>query len=70
MLAGLRILDHFHIVAKMNKALDAVRAAEPRRITQEGHEQLLKKSRWCILKRKGNLASQQKLRLRDLLHNP
>ena len=64
---ALHILDRFHIVAKMNKALDEVRAAESRRIAQEGHEPLLKKSRWCILKRKENLSSQQKVRLRDLL---
>jgi transposase len=28
---------------------------------------LLKKSRWCVLKRKENLTAQQKFRLRDLL---
>src|SRR5665811_1745558 len=36
-------------------------------MAQEGHEPLLKKSRWCVLKRKENLTSQQKFRLRDLL---
>jgi transposase len=51
----------------MNKALDEVRAAESRKMAQEGHEPLLKKSRWCVLKRKENLTSQQKFRLRDLL---
>ena len=60
-------LDRFHIVAKMNKALDEVRAAETRRMAQDGHAPLLKKSRWCVLKRKENLTSQQKFRLRDLL---
>jgi transposase len=64
---ALHILDRFHIVAKMNKALDEVRAAESRKMAQEGHEPLLKKSRWCVLKRKQNLTSQQKIRLRDLL---
>ncbi len=64
---ALHILDRFHIVAKMNEALDDVRAAESRKMAQEGHEPLLKKSRWCILKRKANLTSQQKFRLRDLL---
>ena len=64
---ALHILDRFHIVAKMNKALDEVRAAESRKMPQEGHEPLLKKSRWCVLKRKENLTSQQKIRLRDLL---
>ena len=64
---ALHILDRFHIVAKMNAALDDVRAAESRKMAQDGHELLLKKSRWCILKRKANLTSQQKFRLRDLL---
>lgn len=64
---ALHILDRFHIVAKMNKALDEVRAAESRKMAQEGHEPLLKKSRWCVLKRKANLTAQQKFRLRDLL---
>ncbi len=36
-------------------------------MAQEGHEPLLKKSRWCVLKRKENLTSSQKIRLRDLL---
>lgn len=64
---ALHILDRFHIVAKMNDALDEVRAAESRKMAQEGHEPLLKKSRWCVLKRKENLTPNQKLRLRDLL---
>ena len=64
---ALHILDRFHIVAKMNQALDDVRAAETRQLAQAGHEPLLTKSRWCILKRRENLTSQQKFRLRDLL---
>ena len=64
---ALHILDRFHIVVKMNKALDDVRAAESRKMAQEGHEPLLRKSRWCVLKRKENLTTPQKFRLRDLL---
>lgn len=64
---ALHILDRFHIVAKLNKALDEVRAAEARRMAVAGHTPLLKKSRWCLLKRKDNLTSEQKFRLRDLL---
>jgi transposase len=64
---ALHILDRFHIVAKMNKALDEVRAAETRRIAQAGYQPLLNKSRWCILKRKENLTAKQQHRLRDLL---
>jgi hypothetical protein len=64
---ALHILDRFHVVAKMNKALDEVRAAESRKMAQDGHEPLLKKSRGCVLKRQENLTSQRKIRLRDLL---
>jgi transposase len=64
---ALHILDRFHIVAKMNEALDDVRAAEARKMAQEGYEPVLKKSRWCVLKRKVNLTRQQRFRLRDLL---
>ncbi len=64
---ALHILDRFHIVAKMNKALDEVRAAESRRLAHDGHAPLLKKSRWCVLKRKENLTAKQQFRLRDLL---
>jgi transposase len=64
---ALNILDRFHIVAKMNEALDDVRAAEARKLAQDGHKPILKKSRWCVLKRKANLTSDQRFRLRDLL---
>ena len=64
---ALNILDRFHIVAKMNKALDEVRAAEYRRMAQAGYQPVLKKSRWCLLKRPENLTDKQKIRLRDLL---
>jgi transposase len=64
---ALHILDRFHIVAKMNKALDEVRAEESRRIHREGRLPVLKKSRWLLLKREENLAEEQRFRLRDLL---
>jgi transposase len=52
---ALHILDRFHIVAKMNKALDEIRAGESRRIASEGGVPVLKKSRWLLLKREENL---------------
>jgi transposase len=64
---ALHILDRFHIVAKMNKALDEVRAGESRRMAREGYAPVLKKSRWLLLKREENLKSEQRFRLRDLL---
>jgi transposase len=64
---ALHILDRFHIVAKMNKALDEVRAGESRRMLREGYMPILKKSRWLLLKREENLKTEQRFRLRDLL---
>lgn len=67
-LAGaLNILDRFHVIAKMNLAIDEVRAAKARRMAQDGDAPVLKKSRWCLLKRHQNLTGTQRLRLRDLL---
>jgi len=56
------ILDRFHIVAKMNKALNEVRAGESRRIASDGRTPLLKKSRWLLLKRVENLKKEQRSR--------
>ena len=65
--SALNILDRFHIVAKMNLALDDVRAAEARRLIQDGYEPVLTKSRWCLLKRPENLTDTQRVKLRDVL---
>ena len=64
---ALNILDRFHLVAKLNKALDDVRASEARRMVREGYEPLLKKKRWCLLKRPENLTDIQRMSLRELL---
>ena len=64
---ALNILDRFHVVAKMNLALDDVRADEARRLVQDGYEPVLKKSRWCLLKRPANLTDHQRVKLRDVL---
>ncbi len=64
---ALNILDRFHVVAKLNEAINDVRAAESRKLAQDGLEPVLTKSRWCVLKRKENLTGQQRIRLRDLL---
>jgi len=65
--AALNILDRFHVVAKLNLALDDVRAAEARRMAREGFEPVLKKKCWCLLKRPENLTDQQPISLRELL---
>jgi len=64
---ALNILDRFHVVAKLNKALDEVRASEARKLVQDGYEPVLKKSRWCLLKKPGNLTDNQRVKLREVL---
>ena len=63
----LHVLDRYHIVANINKAIDEVRAKEAKRLAADGYEPVLKRSRWPFLKRKENLTEQQCLKLRDLL---
>jgi transposase len=65
--SAIHVLDRFHIVAKLNKALDEVRADECRRMKQAGYEPVLKKSRWCLLKRQENLTDKQEVKLKEIL---
>lgn len=64
---ALHILDRFHIMSMLNKAIDQVRAEEQRQMRADGFEPVLKQSRWCLLKRKENLTSKQEAKLSDLL---
>lgn len=64
---AVHVLDRYHIVAKLNKAIDEVRASEAKRMEREGYEPLLKHSRWCLLKNPWNLTTKQDEKLSDLL---
>ena len=64
---ALNILDRFHISKMFGKALDKVRAEESRELKKAGYEEVLKHSRWCLLKRKENLTSKQTVKLSELL---
>jgi transposase len=64
---AVHVLDRFHIMAKMNKAIDDVRAAEAKRLERDGYEPVLKHSRWCLLKREENLTEKQAVKLSELL---
>lgn len=48
---ALHILDRFHVVATMNKALDNVRAEETSRMKREERVPVLRKFRWLLLRR-------------------
>ena len=64
---ALHVLDRFHIVARMNKAIDEVRAKEAKVLHTRGYEPILKRTRWLLLKRPENLTEKQELRLTDLV---
>jgi len=64
---AVHVLDRFHIMAKMNKAIDEVRAGEARRLKADGYEHILKHSRWCLLKRRENLTDKQTVKLQEVL---
>lgn len=63
----IQILDRFHVMAKMNKAIDEVRRSEVKRLKEDGYEPVLKNSRWCLLKRPENRTDKQTVKLRELL---
>jgi transposase len=63
---ALHILDRFHIMQLFGKALDEIRAGEARQLKAGGND-LLKHSRWCLLKRPENLTDKQTVKLLDLL---
>lgn len=63
---ALHILDRYHIVANLNKALDGVRAEEARRLRAEGWD-VLKHTRWLLLRRRKRLTGRQRWKLRQVL---
>ena len=64
---AVHVLDRFHIVQRLNKAIDQVRAAEVKKLERDGYEPVLKRGRWPLLKRPENLTKKQDAKLRDLL---
>lgn len=64
---ALHVLDRFHLVARLNKAVDEVRAQEVRRLKAEGYDPVLTHARWCLLKNPENLTERQEVKLSELL---
>lgn len=64
---AVHVLDRYHIMARLNKAIDEIRAGEARRLKADGYEPILKHSRWCLLKRPANLTERQTVKMKDLL---
>jgi len=65
---ALHILDRFHIVQKLGQAIDKIRAEEVKGLAAEGYdEEVLKHTKYCFLKKEGNLTEKQKTKLTDVL---
>lgn len=64
---AVHVLDRFHIMRLLNKAIDEVRRGEVKRLARDGYEPVLKHSRRCLLKRKENRTKGQTVKLKELL---
>jgi len=64
---AVHVLDRFHIVAKLNEAIDQVRRGEVRRMKAQGYRNTLVDTKYCFLKNPKNLTPKQKTRLADVL---
>jgi transposase len=65
---ALHVLDRFHIVQHLNKAVNQVRIDEVKRLRQEGYDdEVLKHTKYCLLKNPENLTEKQALKLDDVL---
>ena len=64
---ALNILDRFHLMTYLSKAIDQVRAAEARALKAKGYAPMLTRTRWLLLKRPEHLTDRQVPKLADLL---
>ena len=64
---AVHILDRFHVMQRIGKAINDVRAAEVKQLKADGYEPILKGARWLLLKRPENLTDKQAVKLDELL---
>jgi transposase len=64
---ALHILDRFHIMAQINKAINKVRNLEVKKLKEDGQLPILKNCKWIFLKRPENLTESQDQKLAGLL---
>lgn len=65
---ALNILDRFHIVGHLTKAVNQVRIDEVKKLKQDGYdESVLRHTKYCFLKNPENLTDKQKIKLNDVL---
>ena len=63
------IYDLFHVVAKFGReVIDRVRVQQANQLRQQPHQrQIIKRSRWLLLRNRDNLQEEQQVRLQELL---
>lgn len=64
---AVHVLDRFHIMQRLGKAINDVRAAEVKQLKRDGYEPVLKGARWLLLKRPENLTDRQAVKLAEIL---
>lgn len=64
---AIHVLDRFHVMQMISRAIDKVRAAEVKQLKADGFEPILKRGRWLLLKRPENLTENQTVKMNELL---
>ena len=64
---AVHVLDRFHVMQRIGKAINDVRAAEVKQLKADGYEPILKGARWLLLKRPENLTDKQAVKMNELL---
>jgi transposase len=65
---ALNILDRFHIICHLSKAVNQVRVDEVKRLKDEGYDEtVLRHTKYCLLKNPENLTPKQEVKLDDVL---
>lgn len=64
---AIHVLDRFHVVQLLSKAIDTVRREEVRSLRAAGRPALLTKTRWLLLKRRENRTPRERGKLRQLV---
>jgi transposase len=64
---AVHVLDRFHVTKLLHEAVDMVRRQEVRSLRAAGRPAMLTKTRWLLLKRRENMSTDERGRLRELL---
>jgi transposase len=65
--SAIHVLDRFHLMQLMSKAIDLTRRDEVRQLRAKGKHAILTKTRWIMLKNPRKFSDKQRSRLRELL---